>query len=84
MSATLICGADAVMAGRAGPDRHAGALDMRIRDGVVTGPAGCVGHPAWVNTDRHLAQTLLDSLAEGWSRTLADIPRFVQPAVHRS
>jgi len=85
------------MTGRAGPGARAGAVDIRIRDGVVTelgrlAPApgeelidasGCVVYPAWVNTHHHLAQTLMKATPAGLNTALREWLREVPSRYRR-
>lgn len=97
MTATLIRGADAVMTGLAGPEARAGAVDIRIREGViaelgrlekqpgeaVVDASGCVIYPAWVNTHHHLAQTLMKGTPEGLNTALREWLREVPSRYRR-
>ncbi|ERS15524.1 amidohydrolase [Alcanivorax sp. PN-3] len=85
MSDLLIRGAEAVMTGLPGDQARAGAVDLRIRDGVIHEMAaglipaaderviearGCVVYPGWVNTHHHLFQSLLKAVPEGINEPL--------------
>ncbi|MCU5781733.1 amidohydrolase [Alcanivorax balearicus MACL04] len=85
MSDLLIRGAEAVMTGLPGAQARAGAVDLRIRDGVIHEMAaglipaaderviearGCVVYPGWVNTHHHLFQSLLKAVPEGINEPL--------------
>jgi cytosine/adenosine deaminase-related metal-dependent hydrolase len=97
MSAMLIRGADAVMTGLAGTAARAGAVDIRIRDGVIAevgrlapqqdeaviDAAGCVVYPAWVNTHHHLAQTLMKATPDGLNTALREWLREVPSRYRR-
>ncbi|APZ42965.1 amidohydrolase family protein [Acidihalobacter ferrooxydans] len=83
--ALLLRGAEAVLTGLPGAAAHAGAADIRIRDGRIAhiGPnllaqegervldaSGCVVYPGWVNTHHHLFQSLLKAVPEGLDQPL--------------
>lgn len=85
MTALLIKGADAVLTGEAGEHARAGAVDIRVRDGVITEMAagliaavgeevidarGCVVYPGWVNTHHHLFQSVLKAVPAGINEPL--------------
>tara|TARA_A100001391_G_scaffold166384_2_gene126471 strand:- start:29727 stop:31088 length:1362 start_codon:yes stop_codon:yes gene_type:complete len=85
VSDLLIQGADAVMTGAAGDAARAGAVDIRVRDGVIKEMAagltpvageevldarGCVVYPGWVNTHHHLFQSVLKAVPEGINEPL--------------
>jgi cytosine/adenosine deaminase-related metal-dependent hydrolase len=82
----LIRGALEVFTGERGPAARAGAVDLRIRDGVieemaanlsptdgerVLDAAGCVIYPGWVNTHHHLFQSLLKGVPSGLDQPLS-------------
>lgn len=58
-----------------------GALPFAWLTGDLT-RSGVLGDPTLATSEK--GTRLLDSLADGWARTLADIHRFVQPATSRS
>jgi creatinine amidohydrolase len=58
-----------------------GALPFAWLTGDLT-RSGTIGDPTLATPEKGVR--LLDSLADGWARTLADIHRFVQPAASRS
>jgi cytosine/adenosine deaminase-related metal-dependent hydrolase len=98
MSAMLIRGAEAVLTGQRSRAARAGAVDLRIRDGVIAEIAaglavqpgervidasGCVVYPAWVNTHHHLAQTVMKATPEGLDLPLRDWLREVPSRYRR-
>lgn len=83
--ALLLRGAEALLTGLPGEAAHAGAADIRVRDGRIAeiGPnlatqegervldvSGCVVYPGWVNTHHHLFQSLLKAVPEGIDQPL--------------
>ena len=85
------------MTGLAGTAARAGAVDLRIRDGVIAemgrlekqpgeaviDASGCVVYPAWVNTHHHLAQTLMKGTPEGLNTALREWLREVPSRYRR-
>ncbi len=85
MSSVLVKGADAVLTGHADEAARAGAVDIRIRAGVISemapslepepgeqvlDAAGCVVYPGWVNTHHHLFQSVLKGVPAGINEQL--------------
>jgi 8-oxoguanine deaminase len=79
MSDLLVKGAAHLWTGRRDAMRHAGATDIRVRNGLVAAigsldaepgervldAAGSVVYPGWVNTHHHLFQSLLKGIPAG-------------------
>lgn len=82
----LIKNPAAVMTGLRGERARAGAVDVRITDGVISelGPnltpqdervidaSDCVVYPGWVNTHHHLDQSLLKAVPDGLNLDLEE------------
>src|SRR5699024_4471546 len=94
----LIKNAEAVMTGCAGDRARAGAVDVRIVDGVIAelgaglAPQGervidasdCVVYPGWVNTHHHLDQSLLKAVPDGMNLDLQEwLAQITYPRVPR-
>lgn len=75
------------MSGARGESARLGAVDIRIREGVITEVApdlsaepgertldatDCVIYPGWINTHNHLFQSLLKAVPEGLNCSLND------------